>query len=291
MSARWVILAISLATPLALGCGQSMQDHVRVRGASDLKCPQELVTPWILDPGRYLVSGCGRQKEYSCRLEAAGPACSGLGAQTLAPARAPGTTGVTEGAQADLALSALSSKVLACRRGATEITVPFEAMQSMDSSGITSGDAKLTDAEAECVVAPLRPLAGSALVHKGGLQGSIVVDCPYCTYTFAAVAPLIAVEAPAPRQVAPTAAPVDVVTARVETAVRSLIDANAATIAACVGKGPTAVEASYAVDGGVQLALRGDQHGTPVERCVVAALPNLHVATEGRAGTVVHLVR
>jgi hypothetical protein len=306
MSARRLLLPLALVASLALialGCASSMQDQVSKQGVADLQCARPLVTPWIEDGDRYRVTGCGRQKEYACRLESAGAVCVASSDVTLAPPRAPGTKGITEGARVDLALAGFSAGVLACRPGATEITVPewvvvdgnakeyAERLSFGVASGLTSKGAPLTPSEVSCVLGVVKPF--SQRFGSTSLAGA---------YTFSATSPLTVLpdlQAKSPSALpsavaAPQADAGDASPAadtRLEAAVRALIDANATTIAACVDKRPIAVEASYAPDGAVRLTLRGDLRGTPVERCVVSALPDLHVATDGRAGTVVHLVR
>jgi hypothetical protein len=306
MSARPLVLPLALFGLLALpvlGCASSMQEQVSKQGGADLQCPRPLVTPWIEEGDRYRVTGCGRQKEYACRLDAAGPVCAASGDVTLAPPRAAGTKGITEAARVDLALAGFSSGVLACRPGATEITVPEWVVAEGNAKeyaerlsfgvvpGLTAKGTPLTASEVTCVLGVVKPFASR--FGSTSLAG---------VYTFSATSPLTLVaephakSPPASSGVAAASVPdagdgVAAADARVEAVLRALIDANASTIAACVDKRPIAVEASYSADGVVRLALRGDLRGTPVERCVVAALPDLRAATEGRAGTVVHLVR
>ncbi len=88
-----------------------------------------------------------------------------------------------------------------------------------------------------------------------------------------------------------TGAPVPDADADAEAALRARIDARRGPILACVGQTSVALGVSFAVDGSVQVALRGALAGTDEERCVRAALGTLWMdpAPIG-AGALIHAV-
>ncbi len=286
---RFAPVGLALGALFALGCSSSVQATVTAQGAADLECPPPLTTPWIADSEHFVVRGCGRERAYECKLDKAGNAnCTPMGEIAVRAARTGNPVKLTDASELDLALDAVEPQVLGCRPAASRIDVPYRVLAGTSSDGVRADGKEVSKTEASCVKATfLRAGIPDKVPHVDG-------DKHWSkSFTFSKERPrLQAIATPPPAASStPVAESPSGVDEALETRVRARIAENAAAIVACAGKSPVAVEAAYDAEGKLTLALRGDEHGTPAERCIATALPGLAVEGSGNAGTLIHLVR
>lgn len=278
MSPRRTPLTAALAWFVLTGCGSSTHETVRSLGAADLDCPTNATTPWVVDVGHDDVRGCGRHREYRCELERSGIACTPLGEVTPTPPRSVGWRALTPQSKLEAELGPMTPELLACRRGATRMEIPYRVLAGKSSVGIRSdgGSAELKEPEAKCVI---DALSKRKIYDK--VPPLEQEDHAKRAYTFSAQSVAVpppeapapaATRAPPPRAAptaeAPSAAPPPAPEDETDARVRALVAENSEAIKACAGTDLVAVEARYDESGKVFVTLRGDQRDSPVGRCV-----------------------
>jgi hypothetical protein len=305
---RLVSGGIAIPAMVAVGCATSVQTIVKTQGAADLDCPLELTTPWIADTEHFVVRGCGRERQYTCKLDASGKtACTPVGEMSLQPAHTSRPSRLSPASEFDLALGAVEQQILECRPSAHRLDVPYRVIADTSSDDIRvdgNENKNLEGAEAACVRSTLSRAGIPGKIPK--IEGNKHWGKPFTFSKDRRRVPTAAVPPPAGSETpvtaesgapAPTGSGAPAAPSRsagadtVEARVRARIAENAEAIVACAGKSPVAVEVSYDAEGKLTLALRGAEHGSPAERCMTAALPSLAVEGGGSAGTLIHLVR
>lgn len=263
------VLALSFA-----GCGPS--PLIR-RASVEMGCPTTSLDARRIGAGGYVVAGCGQERIYTCSGSICIPSTETSGGGTTVASPRPSASGSGAATQwsndsVRTMLGAIHDDVLACFAAEH---VPASVRIVIGRTGHVTDQSMVSEASGEELTCAARVLQRVALEGAPRAPRTVVLAF-----------------APRSQEIVPSTADgvgaPDVID--VETDVRAQIDAHASTVLVCTDGASVAVALSWDPRGVVAVALRGRMHGTAEEACVQHTLADVHIASAGAAGSVLHPV-